>query len=130
MLLRPSAAGCPSRDASRTGTNSTRACVDLWKLYDGIAKEKKPDNLYFANLGGGIRSTANLKQLGEVCDWFNCDNQGRGGEETPIWGCALQGRVCSAVHKRQDRTNVTAGLVHRAPRWRNVSKSPKKRRCG
>ena len=94
--------------AWHTGTGSTRACVELWKLYDGIAKEKKPDNLYFGNLGGGIHCTANLKQLGEVCEWFNCDNQGRGGDDTPIWGCALQGRVCSAVMKGKTSTNVTA----------------------
>jgi hypothetical protein len=30
----------------------------LWKLYDSIAKEKKPSNFYFGNLGGGIRSAA------------------------------------------------------------------------
>ena len=30
--------------------------IYLWKLYDSIAKEKKPANFYFANLGGGIRS--------------------------------------------------------------------------
>ena len=29
--------------------------IYLWKLYDSIAKEKKPANFYFANLGGGIR---------------------------------------------------------------------------
>src|SRR6185437_15535729 len=32
----------------------------LWKLYDSIAKEKRASNFYFANLGGGIRSSANL----------------------------------------------------------------------
>ncbi|HKA00663.1 MAG TPA: alpha-amylase family protein [Candidatus Solibacter sp.] len=98
--------------------------IYLWKLYDSIAKEKKPANFYFANLGGGIRSTADLVKLGEVCEWFQSDNQGRGGDDTPIWGCALQGRVCSAVQKGKMATNVTAAWSTGTPRWRNVYKSP------
>jgi len=97
--------------------------VYLWKLYDGIAKERKASNFYFANLGGGIRSTANLVELGELCEWFQCDNQGRGGDDTPIWGCALQGRVCNAVQKGKLSTNVTAAWSTGRPRWRNVYKS-------
>ena len=83
--------------------------VSLWKLYDSIAKEKRPANFYFANLGGGIRSAANLVQLGEMCEWFQCDNQGRGGDDAPIWGSTLQGRVCNAVQKGKMSTNVTGG---------------------
>lgn len=98
--------------------------IELWNLYDGIAKEKKPDNLYFGNLGGSIRCTANLKVLGDKTYWFNCDNQGRGGDDTPIWGCSLQGRVCSAVMKGKTSTNVTAAWSTGTPRWRNASKSP------
>jgi hypothetical protein len=97
--------------------------VYLWKLYDGIAKEKKHSNFFFANLGGGIRSTANLVELGELCEWFQCDNQGRGGDATPVWGCALQGRVCNAVQKGKLSTNVTAAWSTGRPRWRNVYKS-------
>jgi hypothetical protein len=97
--------------------------VYLWKLYDSIAKEK-PANFYFANLGGGIRSTADLVKLGELCEWFQCDNQGRGGDDTPIWGCALQGRVCNAVQNGKMATNVTGAWSTGTPRWRNVYKSP------
>jgi hypothetical protein len=98
--------------------------LELWKLYEGIARQKRPENLYFGNLGGSIHCTANLKQLGDVANWFNCDNQGRGGDDTPIWGCSLQGRVCSAVMKGKTSTNVTAAWSTGTPRWRNVSKSP------
>jgi len=100
----------------------------LWKLYDSIAKEKRPTNFYFGNLGGGIRSTANLVQLGEICEWFQADNQGRGGDDTPIWGCALQGRVCNAVQKGKMATNVTAAWSTGRPRWRNVYKSQQEER--
>ncbi len=102
--------------------------IELWNLYDGIAKEKKPDNLYFGNLGGSIRCTANLKTLGDKAYWFNCDNQGRGGDDTPIWGCTLQGRVCSSVMKGKTSTNVTAAWSTGTPRWRNASKSPQEAR--
>jgi hypothetical protein len=97
--------------------------VYLWKLYDAIAKERKPGNFFFANLGGGIRSTANLVALGELCEWFQCDNQGRGGDDTPIWGCAMQGRVCNAVQNGKMATNVTAAWSTGPVRWRNVYKS-------
>jgi hypothetical protein len=97
--------------------------VFLWKLYDSIAKEKRPGNFYFANLGAGIRCSANLVELGELCEWFQADNQGRGGEDAPIWGCAMQGRVCNAVQKGKMATNVTAGWSTGPVRWRGVSKS-------
>ena len=97
--------------------------VFLWKLYDSIAKEKQARNFYFANLGGGIRSTANLVDLGEICEWFQCDNQGRGGEDAPIWGCAMQGRVCNAVQKGKMATNVTGAWSTGPVRWRGVDKS-------
>jgi len=97
--------------------------LELWKLYDGIAKEKKPDSLFYANLGGNVRATPNLKQLAEVCHWFNCDNQGRGGDDTPIWGCSQQGRVCYSVMKGRTTTNVTGLWSTGGVRWRNAAKS-------
>ena len=102
--------------------------IYLWKLYDSIAKEKKPGNFYFANLGGGVRCTVDLVKLGEICEWFQCDNQGRGGDDSPIWGCALQGRVCNAVQEGKMATNVTAAWSTGTPRWRNVYKSPEEER--
>ena len=112
-----------SRGPSHYWDKFNERTIYLWKLYDSIAKEKKPSNFYFANLGGGIRSTADLVKLGEVCEWFQCDNQGRGGDDTPIWGCALQGRVCHAVQKGKMATNVTGAWSTGTPRWRNVYKS-------
>ncbi|MDP3000251.1 MAG: beta-galactosidase trimerization domain-containing protein [Bryobacterales bacterium] len=129
-LGRPPVCYCDQcRKLERPGTPEywdqfNQRCVYLWKLYDAIAKEKKPDNLFFANLGGSIRATPNLKTLGEICYWFNCDNQGRGGDDTPIWGCTMQGRVCQAAMKGRTSTNVTAAWSTGSPRWRNVAKSP------
>jgi hypothetical protein len=96
--------------------------IYLWKLYDGIAKEKRPANFFFANLGGGIHSGPNLVDLGNICEWFQCDNQGRGGEDTPVWGVTLQGRVCNAVQEGKMATNVTGAWSTGAVRWRNAAK--------
>ena len=101
----------------------TQRCVELWKLYDSIAKEKSPDNLYFANLGGGVRAPINLKVLGEQCFWFNCDNQGRGGDDTPAWGCAAGARARS-VMKGRTITNVTGAWATGKVKWRNTAKTP------
>lgn len=102
--------------------------VFLWKLYDSIAKEKRAANFYFANLGGGIRSSANLVALGKMCEWFQCDNQGRGGDNVPIWACASQGRVCNGVQEGKMATNVTGAWSTGPVRWRYVSKSEPEQR--
>ncbi|HTZ75424.1 MAG TPA: alpha-amylase family protein [Candidatus Aquilonibacter sp.] len=98
--------------------------LELWRLYDSIAKEKKPDNLFLANLGGAIRCGPNSSELANVAYWFNADNQGRGGEGAPVWGASLQGRVCNAVMKGRTSTNVTGAWSTGSPRWRNIAKSP------
>jgi hypothetical protein len=95
----------------------------LWKMWDGIAKEKRSDNLYFGNMGGAIESGPDMKSLEGVAYWYNCDNQGRGGDDTPIWGCTLQGRVCNAIMSGHTATNVTASYDTGDPRWRNLHKS-------
>jgi hypothetical protein len=129
-LGRPPACYCDQcKRLARPGTieyweQFNQRVLYLWKLYDGIAKEKKPDSLFYGNLGGNVRATPDLKQLAEVCQWFNCDNQGRGGDDTPMWGCAQQGRVCYSVMKGRTTTNVTGGWSTGGVRWRNAAKSP------
>jgi hypothetical protein len=98
--------------------------IELWKLYQSIATEKHPDNIYFANLGGGINARLNLKTLATECFWFNCDNQGRGGDDTPAWGCAQQGRVARSVMKGRTITNVTGAWATGKVKWRNTAKTP------
>lgn len=96
----------------------------LWRQFAAIAAEKRPENIFFANLGGGLRAGPNLKRVRRYCSWFNCDNQGRGGEGLPIWGAAQQGRVAAASLPSGVITNVTgAWSTCGAVRWRNVAKS-------
>ncbi len=53
-----SAASCRPPGRSAYWDKFNERSMYLWKLYDSIAKEKKPGNFYFANLGGGIRCHA------------------------------------------------------------------------
>ena len=92
-------------------------------------KRRSPSNFYLReSRRRRPHRRANLVELGEVCEWFQCDNQGRGGDDTPIWGCALQGRVCNAVQSGKMATNVTGAWSTGAARWRNVHKSPEEAR--
>jgi len=97
--------------------------IEIWTLYDEIAKEKSPENLFFGNLGGGYRTGVNIWQLAEKCGWFNADNQGRSGA-SPSWGASQQGRVAQAVMKGKTITNVTGGWSTGSPMWRNATKNP------
>jgi hypothetical protein len=96
----------------------------LWKTYDSLAKEKKSDSFFFANSGGGARSAMNLDRLGKLCDWFQGDNQGRGGQDEPVWLCTLQGRVANAIQEGKMATNITGTWSTGPVRWRNTAKSP------
>ena len=97
--------------------------LDIWRLWDNTAKEKKWDSVYVGNLGGGIHAVLNLKALANVAGWFNADHQGRAGN-TPIWDCTQQGRVAQAVMKGRTITNVTGAYANTQPLWRHTSKDP------
>jgi hypothetical protein len=106
----------------------TKRALEMWRLWDGIAKEKSPDNLYFGNMGGAIASSANMKSLQSLAWWYNCDNQGRGGGFEPVWGASLQGRVCDAMLNGRTATNVTGSYTTGSFRWRNIHKSSEEAR--
>ncbi len=97
--------------------------IELWTLYDNIAKEESPENLFFGNLGGGFRAGVDLHRLASHCFWFNADNQGR-TSPAPVWGAAQQGRVAWSVMKGRTITNVTGAWSTGSPLWRNAAKSP------
>ena len=97
--------------------------LEIWRLWQSVAQEKKPDSVYVGNLGGGIDTVKNVKRLGEVAAWFNADHQGRSGT-APVWICAQQGRVAHSVMKGRPITNVTGAYAVGRPVWRHTSKSP------
>ncbi len=97
---------------------------ELWTRYDALAKEKRPDCFFFANLGGNVRGGPNLDRLGKIAAWFQADNQGRTYGNDEVWGCSLQGRVCNAIMDGKFAANVTAAYSTGAVTWRNGSKNP------
>jgi hypothetical protein len=98
--------------------------TELFNHYNSIAQGKKAESFYFLNMGGEIHATPNLAQLGETCHWFQADNQGRGGQDEPVWGAAQQGRVCNAVLDGKMATNITGAWSTGPVRWRQVTKTP------
>ncbi|PYT78260.1 MAG: hypothetical protein DMG40_20855 [Acidobacteria bacterium] len=96
---------------------------EIWRLWDNIAREKSSQCVYVGNLGGGLDTVKDLKQLSQVAAWFNADHQGRSGE-TPIWSCAQQGRVAYSVMQGRATTNVAGAYSNAQPNWRHVSKAP------
>jgi len=95
--------------------------AEVWRLWDGVAREGRPDSVYVGNLGGGIRVVKDVARLAESAAWFNADHQGRSGD-TPIWDCAQQGRVAQSVMKGRTITNVTGSYSNSRPTWRHVAK--------
>lgn len=95
----------------------------LWGRYDQIAKEKKPDSFYFANLGGNVHAGPNLDRLGKIAAWFQGDNQGRSNTDPMVWGAALQGRVCQAIRGENLATNINAAYSTGIVTWRNATKN-------
>ncbi len=115
--------GSPAPDTPEGMRRHLDRVLEIWKLWDSIAGEKKPGNVYVGNLGGGIRAALDLREVASVAHWFNADHQGRAGT-TPIWDCAQQGRVSRSVMKGRAITNVTGAYANAQPLWRHTSKAP------
>lgn len=97
--------------------------LEIWRLWNQIAQEQNRQSVYVGNLGGGLETVKDLKEISQVAAWFNADHQGRSGD-TPIWACAQQGRVANCVMQGRTVTNVAGAYANAHPNWRHVSKTP------
>ena len=92
---------------------------------------EKAGQLLLREPGGNVRGGPNLDRLGKIAAWFQADNQGRTYDDSAIWGCSLQGRVCNAVLDGKFAANVTAaystGVVALA---QCLEESRRSARCG
>ncbi len=79
--------------------------LEIWKLWDNAAKEKKTDSVYAGSLGTDIRTATGLQRLAGVANWINAEQPDRTGA-IPIWDCAQQGRITQSVMKGRCITNV------------------------
>lgn len=99
--------------------------LEMWKLWEKVAREKKPDSVFAGNLHANLRAVKNLKKLASVANWFNIDGQDRGGDTNPLWHCAQQGRVARSALKDRTITNSTGSYAStNYASWRHTSKSP------
>src|SRR3989442_6408128 len=97
--------------------------MEIWRLWDSVARERSPESVYVGNLGGGLDTVKDLKEISHTAAWFNADHQGRSGE-TPIWNCAQQGRVAQSVMQGRTITNVAGAYSNTQTVWRHVSQAP------
>lgn len=119
---------CDGKDFDSTNTfelsqRHMARVLEIWRLWDEIAKKKKPESLYVGNLGSGIGAVTNLHDMASVAAWVSNDHQGR-ADDAPIWDCAQQGRVSRSVMKGRPITIVCGAYSTNRPLWRHTSKSP------
>ena len=72
----------------------------------------------------------NLDRLGKIAAWFQADNQGRTYDDSAVWGCSLQGRVCNAVLDGKFAANVTAAYSTGAVAGATHRRIPMRPGCG
>ncbi len=110
LLLRHLLEAARRAERRPTGASLPSACSTLWKRYDAIAKEKKPESFFFANSGGNVRGSAEPRSTRQDHLLVPGRQPGADVHESAVWGCSSQGRVCNAVLDGKFAANVT-GLM-------------------
>jgi Hypothetical glycosyl hydrolase 6/Beta-galactosidase trimerisation domain len=96
--------------------------AEVWKKWEDTIRETDGKSGYVGNLGGGIRTVKNVKQLSDLAQWFYADYQGR-STESPIWLCAQQGRVARCAAAGRTAVNAVGAYDTGTPGWRHASKT-------
>ncbi len=95
---------------------------EVWRLWEDVIRKTDPKSGYIGNLGGGIRTIKNVKQLCDLAQWFYADYQGRAAD-APIWLCAQQGRVAACAAPKRTAVNAVGAYDTGTPGWRHASKT-------
>ena len=93
--------------------------LEICRLLQATAGEKRADRIYAIHIGSGIRSALSLKKLSDLAPLLIADHQGR-SDDTPIWDCAQQGRAaksCTGIGPVLLGTGTNGGV------WRHSAKS-------
>jgi hypothetical protein len=112
------------REAPRSGVQVYQRhesrILEICRLLQATAGEKRRDRIYSVHIGSGIHSSLSLNKLAEVAPMLIADHQGR-SDNTPIWDCAQQGRAAKAVMGARP---VALGAGTNGGAWRHTAKSP------
>ena len=128
-----SLAGLPLRNLRKLPPPNTVAywrafndrLFELWNKYDAIAKEKKPDSFFFANLGGNVHAGPKSRSAGQDCRLVPGRQPGPHQRRSRGVGSArCKARVCNAVMDGKFAANITAAYSTSEVPWRNASKNP------
>jgi len=101
--------------------------LEIIRLWDSIAQEKRPDNLYLVSCGGWLQTTMDLTRIAKVVRWMYSDHQGRpdhqgeGDDALPVWHFAQQARVCHSAMKGRPTSLNPAENSHARLLWRETS---------
>ncbi|MGA2149004.1 MAG: alpha-amylase family protein [Bryobacteraceae bacterium] len=106
---------------------TTVRTLEVVRLWDSLAREKRPQNIYVMNTNGSIEAQQDQKLLTDAVHMINADHQarrdhqGRTGD-APIWNISETGRILHAVAKVKPRVIVTAANSTTRLLWRHISK--------
>jgi hypothetical protein len=107
------------------------SAAELISLYRKTATEKKPDNFYSCNLGGGLTEHGlDQWQLTREALWYTADNQSRQAVIAPVWQDSQQVKFARALMDDRPVAAVTASYSRSGKiMWRNVTGEPAEAEC-
>jgi hypothetical protein len=107
------------------------SAIELIETYKKVVTEKKPQNFYSCNLGGGLKGGGmDQWKLTRDALWYTADNQSRSGVVAPVWQDAQQVKFARCLMGERPVAAVTASYSRSGNiSWRNVTGDPAEAEC-